>query len=336
MRTILLVLLFPALGLAQVDLSSSAQVKNVLRVGNGGTGSATFGAFTLFGNNTNATAAPTIVGMDSLFGSCSGANSALTYNTSTHAFGCNTITPGTGTVTSIVFSSPLTGGTITTTGSVGITQATTSTDGYLSSTDWNTFNGKQAAGSYALQSTTLTASSPLTGGGDLSTNRAFGCQAASGAQAGCLSSTDWSTFNGKQAALSSTTAVAHQYLTAFTAPNTFSQAQPVCADLSDSSGGCSMSTTAGGDLAGTLPSPTVTATHLASALPIAQGGTGAGTAATAFANLAQTPTSPLTESAGVYACPTCTTGPNTTIIGGIVGAGPFGTAQHLYNLGFRL
>jgi len=33
--------------------------------------------------------------------------------------------------------------------------------------------------------------------------------------------------------------------------------RPACADLSDSSGGCSMSTTAGGDLSGTLPSPTV-------------------------------------------------------------------------------
>jgi len=31
------------------------------------------------------------------------------------------------------------------TGAIGITQATTSTNGYLSSTDWNTFNGKQAA-----------------------------------------------------------------------------------------------------------------------------------------------------------------------------------------------
>lgn len=47
-----------------------------------------------------------------------------------------------GTVTSIVTASPLTGGTITTTGTIGITQATTSTDGYLSSTDWNTFNSK--------------------------------------------------------------------------------------------------------------------------------------------------------------------------------------------------
>jgi hypothetical protein len=81
---------------------------------------------------------------------------------------------GTGTVTSITASSPLTGGTITTTGTIGLTvgnltetsssiltitggtgavvgsgatiavsQATTSTSGYLSSTDWNTFNNKQ-------------------------------------------------------------------------------------------------------------------------------------------------------------------------------------------------
>lgn len=47
-----------------------------------------------------------------------------------------------GTVTSIITASPITGGPITTTGTIGITQATTSTDGYLSSTDWNTFNSK--------------------------------------------------------------------------------------------------------------------------------------------------------------------------------------------------
>jgi hypothetical protein len=49
---------------------------------------------------------------------------------------------GSGTVTSIATTSPITGGTITTTGTIGISQATTSTDGYLSSTDWNIFNGK--------------------------------------------------------------------------------------------------------------------------------------------------------------------------------------------------
>ena len=50
---------------------------------------------------------------------------------------------GSGTVTSIVFSSPLTGGTITTTGTVGIPEA--DGDGYLSSTAYNTFDAKQDA-----------------------------------------------------------------------------------------------------------------------------------------------------------------------------------------------
>jgi hypothetical protein len=54
---------------------------------------------------------------------------------------------GSGTVTSIATTGPITGGTITTSGTIGITQATTSTDGYLSATDWNIFNNKQNASS---------------------------------------------------------------------------------------------------------------------------------------------------------------------------------------------
>ena len=49
-------------------------------------------------------------------------------------------------VTSIATSAPITGGTITTSGTIGITQATGSTDGYLSSTDWTTFNSKLGNG----------------------------------------------------------------------------------------------------------------------------------------------------------------------------------------------
>ena len=49
---------------------------------------------------------------------------------------------GSGTVTSIATTSPITGGTITTSGTIGITQADSTTDGYLSSTDWNIFNNK--------------------------------------------------------------------------------------------------------------------------------------------------------------------------------------------------
>ena len=47
-----------------------------------------------------------------------------------------------GTVTSVATSGPLTGGTITGSGTIGITQSSSLADGYLSSTDWNTFNGK--------------------------------------------------------------------------------------------------------------------------------------------------------------------------------------------------
>jgi hypothetical protein len=71
----------------------------------------------------------------------------ISYDNNTYylASNPNGYTSNTGTVTSIATTAPLTGGTITTSGTLGITQATTSTSGYLSSTDWNTFNGKQNA-----------------------------------------------------------------------------------------------------------------------------------------------------------------------------------------------
>ena len=66
----------------------------------------------------------------------------LTYNSSTQLWTAQTPATGSGTVTSIATTSPITGGTITTSGTIGITQANGSTDGYLSSSDWNTFNNK--------------------------------------------------------------------------------------------------------------------------------------------------------------------------------------------------
>ena len=50
---------------------------------------------------------------------------------------------GGGTVISVATTAPITGGTITTSGTIGITQASGSTDGYVSATNWNTFNNKQ-------------------------------------------------------------------------------------------------------------------------------------------------------------------------------------------------
>jgi len=55
----------------------------------------------------------------------------------------NSKTNNTGTVTSVGTSGPLTGGTITTSGTIGIQVANISQDGYLTSTDWNAFTSKQ-------------------------------------------------------------------------------------------------------------------------------------------------------------------------------------------------
>lgn len=53
---------------------------------------------------------------------------------------------GSGTVTSVTASSPLSVATGTTTPALSISQATTSTNGYLSSVDWNAFNSKLGSG----------------------------------------------------------------------------------------------------------------------------------------------------------------------------------------------
>ena len=53
-----------------------------------------------------------------------------------------------GTVTNVTGSGPIGVATGSTTPVISISQATTSTDGFLSSTDWNTFNSKQVSGAY--------------------------------------------------------------------------------------------------------------------------------------------------------------------------------------------
>ena len=85
------------------------------------------------------------------------------------------------------------------TGQIGITQASASTNGYLSSTDWNTFNNKAA--SFATGNLTETGSGILTIAGG--TNAVVGSgtsiqvKQATTSQNGFLSSTDWNTFNSK-------------------------------------------------------------------------------------------------------------------------------------------
>lgn len=77
--------------------------------------------------------------------------------------------------------------------------ATTTLDGYLSSTDWNTFNSKVST------SFTISTTAPLQGGGDLSANRTLTITQAGVSSNGYLSSLDWNTFNNKQNAITLTT-----------------------------------------------------------------------------------------------------------------------------------
>jgi hypothetical protein len=141
-----------------------------------------------------------------------------------------------GTVTSVNASSPLasSGGT---TPNITIQQANGSQNGFISSTDWTTFNNKTSN----LGTVTSVAALTLgTAGTDLSSSVANGTTTpvitlnvptASAANRGALSAADWTTFNGKQPALNGTgfvkisgTTISYDnstYLTTGTAASTY-------------------------------------------------------------------------------------------------------------------
>lgn len=98
-------------------------------------------------------------------------------------------------ITSITGVSPIfaSGGTTPT---ISITQSTTLTDGYLSSTDWNTFNDKV---------TSVSATSPIASSGGTTPTISIG-QATTSTD-GYLSSTDWNTFNNKTSNTGTVTSV---------------------------------------------------------------------------------------------------------------------------------
>lgn len=127
-------------------------------------------------------------------------NDGLFYNTTTSLWENKSIatvlgyTPYNGTDTSIKALFSATTPLSYSNGVYGISQATTSSNGYLSSTDWNTFNAKESV---------LSFTTPL-----VRTTNTISINQASASTSGFLSSTDWNTFNNKGTGTGSVTSVA--------------------------------------------------------------------------------------------------------------------------------
>jgi hypothetical protein len=136
-------------------------------------------------------------------------NSAITINgTSTSLGGSISV----GTVTSVTGTSPVvsSGGA---TPAISMPAATTSVNGYLTSTDWTTFNNKSNTNGTVTSVAALTLG---TTGTDLSSTVATGTTTpvitlnvptASASNRGALSSTDWTTFNNKTSNTGTVTSV---------------------------------------------------------------------------------------------------------------------------------
>lgn len=200
-------------------LAPSATANNQLNIGNiifGSGLAATSSSTTLIPTSTGSigigTSTPgSLLSVGNSSGT-SGINFSLATSTFSNTGGINLTTGcyaingtctgnGSGTVTAVTATAPLfsTGGT-----TPNITWTGLATTTNLSSSNILVSNG--GAGVYGVATSTLAASSPLTGSfTQIGSGGTLGCQTASGSQAGCLASADWTTFNNKQAAISLTT-----------------------------------------------------------------------------------------------------------------------------------
>ncbi len=155
--------------------------------------------------------APATSGTSILYGNGSGGFSNVTIGTGVSFVGGTLSATGSGgTVTSVTGTAPVvsSGGA---TPAISMAAANTTTNGYLTSTDWNTFNGKSNTNGTVTSVAALTLG---TTGTDLSSTVATGTTTpvitlqvptASATNRGALSSADWTTFNGKAPGVTFTT-----------------------------------------------------------------------------------------------------------------------------------
>ena len=153
-------------GLANAELAFN-EVDNVLYYGKG-TGGAGGTATTVdaiggSGAFVTLTGVQTISGNKTHTGSLIVVTQASTDNSTLVA---NTgFVKAQGYLQSVVGTTPVTASVSGSTATVSMAAATTSVNGYLTSTDWTTFNNKQAAGSYLTANQTITLSGDVTGSG---------------------------------------------------------------------------------------------------------------------------------------------------------------------------
>lgn len=220
-----------------------------------------------------------------------------------------------GTVTAVTATSPLfsSGGNAP---NITIQQSSSTLNGFLSSTDWNTFNNKQGALTLGNLTDVGTDGITVTGGTGavVGSGTSLSQHVADTTHNGYLASTDWNTFNNKQAG-----GVAITSLTGdVTASGPGAAAASLVATSNSTLTTLSALTTASSLASiGTITSGTWNATTIA----IAHGGTGQTTAAAAFNALTpMTTTGDLEyESATNVASrlPIGTTGQLLTVVGGI-------------------
>ena len=146
--------------------SLAANIVGTVAVANGGTGATTLTGY-VKGSGTSAMTASSTIPTTDLSGTVSNAqlaNSSITINGNATALGSSV---SVGTVTSVTGTSPVvsSGGN---TPAISMPAATTSVSGYLTSTDWNTFNGK-GSGSVTSVATAGTVNGLTLTGGPITT-----------------------------------------------------------------------------------------------------------------------------------------------------------------------
>ena len=158
---------------------AAAQIVGQVAIANGG---------------TNGTATPTAGAVPYGTGTAYAFTSAGTSGqvlTSAGAGAPTWATPTSGTITAVTATAPVasSGGSAP---NISMAAATSSVNGYLTSTDWTTFNGKQPAGTYV---NSVSGTAPIVSSGGVTP--AISIPAATTSVSGYLTSTDWTTFNNK-------------------------------------------------------------------------------------------------------------------------------------------